>query len=239
MDCRSHIVHEHAGNAFCKKWFMAVPVIPAPTMRIRGTGGIVTAYIVWTECGWFLSQTLELHTFSHSRYTKEKNLQKSLNFDGSFSEVTPQRLYFYDTCIPPVPTGTYVFGSHLSPQIFVIYLQNGRIRTCNLSCVWEMFGRYMLSDQYFVVANQLFLMPDTLINYHSTFIMLACCHLYSHPTSYSSYFHFSGLRDDDNETDGINTKSCRAFEILSLSSFSTIFLVCFHVLLLDGNYLMK
>ena len=88
----------------------------------------------------------------------------------------------------------------------------------------------MLSDQYFVVANQLFLMPDTLINYHSTFIMLACCHLYSHPTSYSSYFHFSGLRDDDNETDGINTKSCRAFEILSLSGafFFLITLIFLH-----------
>ena len=43
-------------------------------------------------------------------------------------------------------------------------------------------------------------------------------------------FHFSGLRDDDNETDGINTKSCRAFEILSLSGafFFLITLIFLH-----------
>ena len=42
--------------------------------------------------------------------------------------------------------------------------------------------------------------------------------------------HFSGLRDDDNETDGINTKSCRAFEILSLSGafFFLITLIFLH-----------
>ena len=101
-----------------------------------------------------------------------------------------------------------------------------------------MFGRYASSANFFLV-NQLCCFIHTIEPLYGTSIVFLCSIILAALHCIVTYFPnliifwcltFSGLRDDDNETDGINTKSCRAFEILSLSGafFFLITLIVLH-----------